>query len=118
MISKLGQGQREARRMVPANLDARTTFFYQATVNTPAMVLKLPGVGSQYAYAAADKDGNYLDGGKNYSCTSRQTCRLTDSGLWWSTIHRRAPSCRRIRCAIEFSCSISHIINSLCSASS
>ena len=32
------------------NLDARTSFFYQATVNTPAMVAKMPGVGSQYAY--------------------------------------------------------------------
>ena len=31
------------------NLDARTLFFYQATVNTPAMVLEIPGVGSQYA---------------------------------------------------------------------
>lgn len=48
------------------NLDARTLFFYQATVNTPAMVLKIPGVGSQYAYTEMDKDGNYLDGSKHY----------------------------------------------------
>lgn len=48
------------------NLDARTLFFYQATVNTPAMVMKIPGVGSQYAYTEQDKDGNYLDGSKNY----------------------------------------------------
>jgi len=48
------------------NLDARTLFFYQATVNTPAMVLKTPGVGSQYAYTEQDADGNYLDGSKNY----------------------------------------------------
>lgn len=48
------------------NLDARTLFFYQATVNTPAMVLKIPGVGSQYAYTEVDKDGNYLDGSKHY----------------------------------------------------
>lgn len=48
------------------NLDARTLFFYQATVNTPAMVLKMVGKGSQYAYAVADKDGNYLDGKKTY----------------------------------------------------
>jgi hypothetical protein len=46
--------------------DARTLFFYQATVNAPAMALKMPGVGSQYAYAATDKNGEYLDGGKNY----------------------------------------------------
>jgi hypothetical protein len=48
------------------NLDARTLFFYQATVNTPAMVLKIPGVGSQYAYTEQDTDGNYFDGAKNY----------------------------------------------------
>ena len=31
------------------NLDARTFFFYVATVNTPAMVKEMIGVGSQYA---------------------------------------------------------------------
>ncbi|MDG2271037.1 MAG: DUF1214 domain-containing protein, partial [Halioglobus sp.] len=48
------------------NLDARTAFFYGYTLNTPAMVMKMVGVGSQYAVAAADKDGNYLDGSKTY----------------------------------------------------
>ncbi|MCW1923900.1 DUF1254 domain-containing protein [Luteolibacter arcticus] len=48
------------------NLDARTLFFYQATVNTPAMVLKIPGVGSQYAYTEQDTEGSYLDGSKHY----------------------------------------------------
>ena len=47
-------------------LDARTLFFYQATVNTPAMVAKMIGAGSQYAYAATDKNGDYLDGAKVY----------------------------------------------------
>ena len=46
------------------NLDARTLFFYLATVNTPAMALRIPGVGSQYAYAEHDSRGEYLDGGK------------------------------------------------------
>jgi len=48
------------------NLDARTLFFYQATVNTPAMAMKMVGKGSQYAYATTDSDGNYLDGSKTY----------------------------------------------------
>ena len=51
------------------NHDARTQFFYIATVNTPAMVLKIPGVGSQYALAATDTDGRYLDGAIDYSLT-------------------------------------------------
>ena len=49
------------------NLDARTLFFYCATVNTPAMALKMPGVGSQYALIATDSEAAYLDGSKNYS---------------------------------------------------
>lgn len=47
-------------------LDARTLFFYQATVNTPAMVLKMPGKGSQYASSAKDQNGDYFDGAKTY----------------------------------------------------
>jgi hypothetical protein len=48
------------------NLDARTYFFYMATVNTPAMAAKFIGKGSQYAFGDKDKDGNYLYGDKNY----------------------------------------------------
>lgn len=47
-------------------LDARTLFFYMATVNTPAMTLKMVGVGSQYALAAKDQSKQYLDGSKTY----------------------------------------------------
>jgi hypothetical protein len=47
-------------------LDARTLFFYIATVNTPAMVLKMVGAGSQYALNARDSNGEYLDGEKTY----------------------------------------------------
>ena len=46
--------------------DARTMFFYFATVNTPAMAAKIIGAGSQYAWVERDRDGNYLDGGKHY----------------------------------------------------
>ena len=51
------------------NLDARTLMFYQATLNTPAMVAKMVGKGSQYAYGTRDKIGAYLDGGKTYKLT-------------------------------------------------
>ena len=47
-------------------LDARSMFFYGATVNTPAMAAKMVGKGSQYAYCARDKSGDYLDGSKIY----------------------------------------------------
>jgi hypothetical protein len=48
------------------NLDARTLFFYSATVNTPAMALEMIGAGSQYAFNATDSDGAYLDGSRTY----------------------------------------------------
>ena len=38
-------------------------------MNTPAMVLKLVGVGSQYAGIYRDENHQYLDGGKCYSLT-------------------------------------------------
>jgi hypothetical protein len=48
------------------NKDARTLFFYIATVNTPAMVLKMVGLGSQYALAVTDSQKRYLEGAKRY----------------------------------------------------
>jgi len=48
------------------DLDTRTMFYYFATVNTPAMVLKIVGMGSQYAWTNVDSEGRYLDGGKIY----------------------------------------------------
>ena len=47
-------------------LDARILYFYGAIAVTPAMVLKMVGKGSQYAFCARDKHGAYLDGGKFY----------------------------------------------------
>ncbi|MHC4982924.1 MAG: DUF1254 domain-containing protein [Planctomycetota bacterium] len=48
------------------NLDARTHFYYFATVNTPMMAAKLVGKGSKYAWGYLDAKGNYLDGAKTY----------------------------------------------------
>ncbi len=47
-------------------LDARTFFYYMATMVTPAMAMKMVGVGSQYSLATVDSKGSYLDGSKNY----------------------------------------------------
>jgi hypothetical protein len=48
------------------NLDARVMMHYYATGITPAMVIKMVGVGSQYAAATTDSAGKALDGGKTY----------------------------------------------------
>jgi hypothetical protein len=47
-------------------LDSRTYMYYYATVNTPAMILKMVGLGSQYVIAFKDGNGQMLDGNKTY----------------------------------------------------
>ena len=70
------------------NLDARTMFFYLATVNTPAMALRIPGVGSQYAYTEHDSGGDYLDGGGTTPSPSHPASRPKTSGRSSSTTPR------------------------------
>ena len=48
---------------------ARTSFMYMAIGITPAMVMRLTGVGSQYLVTGKDGDGNFLDGAKTYKVT-------------------------------------------------
>ncbi len=48
---------------------SRTSFLYAATVTTPAMCMRLTGIGSQYLIAAKDADGNHFDGGQTYRVT-------------------------------------------------
>jgi hypothetical protein len=48
------------------NPDARTYLFYVGWGVSPAMTVKMVGVGSQYAVAERDAAGKYLDGGKSY----------------------------------------------------
>ncbi|WP_104165142.1 DUF1254 domain-containing protein [Cryobacterium sp. N22] len=47
-------------------LNARTAFFYAYTGITPAMCMRLTGVGSQYIFTMRDAEGAYLDGGRDY----------------------------------------------------
>jgi len=48
------------------NLDARTLFHYYATGITPAMAMKMVGIGSQYAAACVDSKSKPLDGSNTY----------------------------------------------------
>jgi hypothetical protein len=64
-------------------LDARVLFFYQATVNTPAMVLKMVGKGSQYANFTKDINGNYPNGGKTYKLNIPANVPAAD---FWSLV--------------------------------
>jgi hypothetical protein len=50
-------------------LDARAAFFYVATGVTPAMVMRLPEVGSQYLFGIFDTKDRPFDGAKTYKVT-------------------------------------------------
>jgi hypothetical protein len=50
-------------------LNARTAMFFYATGITPAMIMRLTDIGSQYLGAFVDSRGEYLDGGKTYNVT-------------------------------------------------
>lgn len=53
--------------------DARTSFFYNATGITPAMAMRLTGVGSQYLFAIKGAHGEYFDGSKTYKVALPRT---------------------------------------------
>ncbi|HEY5362389.1 MAG TPA: DUF1254 domain-containing protein [Streptosporangiaceae bacterium] len=50
-------------------INARIAFFYAYTGITPAMCMRLTGIGSQYLFAARDSRGDYFDGARSYRLT-------------------------------------------------
>ena len=53
-------------------LNSRTAMFFYATYITPAMIMRLTGIGSQYLGAFVDSNGEYFDGAKTYKVTLAQ----------------------------------------------
>ena len=50
-------------------LDSRAAFYYAYTLDSPGMIMRIPGVGSQYLMGFLDADKNPFDGGKTYKVT-------------------------------------------------
>jgi hypothetical protein len=50
-------------------LDSRTAFYYAYTLDSPGMIMRIPGVGSQYLMGFLDAEGNAFDGSKTYKVT-------------------------------------------------
>ena len=72
-------------------LNSRTVMFFYATYITPAMIMRLTDIGSQYLGAFVDSKGEYFDGGKTYKVTlPPRTSRRGSSGPSLSTTTRRA----------------------------
>jgi hypothetical protein len=65
------------------NFDARTMFFYAATVDTPAMAIAMPGIGSQYAASNFDASGEPFDGSKTYRLHVAANVPVKD---FWSVV--------------------------------
>ncbi len=47
-------------------LDSRTAFYFGYTLDSPGMIMRIPGVGSQYLMGFLDADGKPFDGAKTY----------------------------------------------------
>jgi hypothetical protein len=66
-------------------MDARTNFFYGVTGITPAMAMRLPGIGSQYLLAMADADKNHFDGANTYKVTLPKG--IPEENFWSLTVY-------------------------------
>jgi hypothetical protein len=66
-------------------LDARTAFFYGVTGITPAMAMRLPGIGSQYLFAMVDANKQFFDGGKTYKVTLPKG--IPQANFWSFTLY-------------------------------
>ena len=77
---------------------SRTAFLYAATGVTPAMCMRLTGIGSQYLMTVKDADGERLDGRRPTGSPCHGTSRRHGSGRSPSTTTRPA-RCSRPRSA-------------------
>jgi hypothetical protein len=66
-------------------LDSRTDFYYSYTLDSPAMIMRIPGVGSQYLMAGTDSTGTPFDGSKTYKVTLPKD--IPAAAFWSFTVY-------------------------------
>ncbi|HET6564246.1 MAG TPA: DUF1254 domain-containing protein [Xanthomonadales bacterium] len=66
-------------------MDARSNFFYGVTGITPAMAMRLTGIGSQYLWTVKDSKGNYFEGNKTYKVTLPKG--IPEANFWSLTLY-------------------------------
>ncbi|MDX3968694.1 MAG: DUF1254 domain-containing protein [Bradyrhizobium sp.] len=66
-------------------MDARSNFFYAVTGITPAMAMRLPGIGSTYLWTMVDADKNHFDGAKTYKVTLPKD--IPQANFWSLTLY-------------------------------
>ncbi|UPJ61474.1 DUF1254 domain-containing protein [Bradyrhizobium sp. 192] len=66
-------------------LDARTDFFYGVTGITPAMAMRLPGIGSTYLWTMVDAKKEPFDGAKTYKVTLPKD--IPQANFWSFTLY-------------------------------
>ncbi|MDF7806929.1 DUF1254 domain-containing protein [Pontiellaceae bacterium B12219] len=66
-------------------LDSRTAFYYAYTLDSPGMIMRIPGVGSQYLMGFLDADKNLMDGAKTYKVTLPKN--IPAAAFWSFTVY-------------------------------
>lgn len=69
----------------------RSSYFYEAVTYSKAMITKIPNVGQAYLGSYYDNEGNWLDGGKNY--TLNIPANPPAVNFWSITIYDSATRC-------------------------
>lgn len=66
-------------------LNVRSAFFYGVTGITPAMAMRLPGIGSQYLFSIIDSEKKYFDGAKTYKVVLPK--EIPEANFWSFTVY-------------------------------
>ena len=72
-------------------LDERAAYTYEAATTSAGMTTKTPGVGQAYLGGYRDKDGDWLDGNKNYKLTIPPNPPMKQ--FWSITVYSQATRC-------------------------